>query len=80
MKGRDYQVLVKNSLGRREWEKATAYKRQNIVENAMFRYKKIIGNNMKSRSLENQVIESEISVNILNRMTAMGMPKTIEVI
>jgi hypothetical protein len=37
-------------------------------------YKIIIGNKLKSRSIDNQKIESKIAVNILNQMTNLGMP------
>jgi hypothetical protein len=40
----------------------------------MYRYKIIIGNKLKSRSIDNQKIESKIAVNILNQMTNLGMP------
>jgi hypothetical protein len=38
----------------------------------MYRYKIIIGNKLKSRSIDNQKIESKIAVNILNVFTKMG--------
>ena len=60
--------------GRHHWQKETNYGRRAKVENAMYRYKIIIGNKLKSRSIENQKIESKIAVNILNKMTNLGMP------
>ena len=60
--------------GRHHWQKETNYGRRAKVENTMYRYKIIIGNKLKSRSIENQKIESKIAVSILNKMTNLGMP------
>jgi hypothetical protein len=60
--------------GRQRWQDYTDYGRRAKVENTMYRYKIIIGNKLKSRSIDNQKIESKIAVNILNQMTNLGMP------
>ena len=59
---------------RQRWQDYTDYGRRAKVENTMYRYKIIIGNKLKSRSIDNQKIESKIAVNILNQMTNLGMP------
>jgi hypothetical protein len=58
------------------WQKKTEYGRRAKAENTMFRYKTIIGNKLKARSTENQKVESNVAVNILNRMTKLGMPRS----
>lgn len=45
------------------------------VENAIYRYKTIIGRTLRSKNTANQNTEVKIGVNILNRMKALGMPK-----
>ncbi len=45
----------------------------------MFRFKTIIGPKMRSRKFEIQKTEAAIGIAILNRFTAIGMPKTIRV-
>ncbi len=60
--------------GRHYWQKETNYGRRARVENIMYRYKIIIGNKLKSRSIANQKIESKLAVNIINSMTNLGMP------
>jgi hypothetical protein len=45
----------------------------------MFRYKRIIGDRLRSRSSEGQRIEGLIGVNILNRMTVLGMPESVAI-
>ncbi len=40
----------------------------------MGRYKQMIGNYLRSRSLENQRTEAKIGVTVLNKMTTLGRP------
>ena len=58
------------------WQKKTKYSRRAKAENTMFRYKTIIGNKLKARRAENQKVESKVAVNILNKMTKLGMPRS----
>lgn len=62
--------------GRKRWQKHTNYGRRAKAENAIYRYKSIIGNKLKSRTFLNQKTESKVSANILNIMTKLGMPDT----
>ncbi len=61
-------------VGRRQWRKESGAHQQARAENAMFRYKRIIGDCLRSRSPERQQTEAMLGVNILNRMTTLGMP------
>ena len=45
----------------------------------MFRYKRIIGDRLRSRSPERQQTEALIAVDILNRMAAFGMPNSVAI-
>jgi hypothetical protein len=47
-----------------------------MVENTIYRYKQIIGREMRDRTLAGQRVEHRIGCEILNRMTALGMPDT----
>lgn len=62
--------------GRKRWQKHTNYGRRAKAENAIYRYKSIIGNKLKSRTFLNQKTESKVAANILNIMTKLGMPDT----
>jgi hypothetical protein len=42
----------------------------------MFRFKRIIGSRLRSRTFDGQRIETEIGINILNRMTLLGTPNS----
>ena len=45
----------------------------------MFRFKTIIGANLKSRSIANQKTEAAVAVRYLNSVTALGMPVSIKI-
>ncbi len=60
-------------VGRRQWRKEAGAHRQARADNAMFRFKRIIGDRLRSRSPERQQTEAKIGVNILNRMTTLGL-------
>ena len=42
----------------------------------MFRFKQIVGDRLRARTFERQKREAMIGVNIINRMTALGMPES----
>ena len=62
------------SVGKRQWRKESGAYQQAHAENGMYRYKRIIGDRLRSRSSDGQRVEAMIGVNILNRMTMLGMP------
>ena len=66
-------------LGRREWYAISGYSRRSLVENPVFRYKSILGQRMRSRSLGNQRVEVSLACKILNTMTDLGRPDSIKV-
>ena len=48
-----------------------------MVENAVYRYKAIMGPEIRARTLARQRVEHRIGCEILNnKMTALGMPDT----
>jgi len=50
-----------------------------MVENAIFRYKTIIGRGMRSRILVGQRVEVQLACRVLNTMTRLGMPDSCRV-
>jgi hypothetical protein len=61
-------------LGRREWHERSGYSRRSMVENAIYRYKTIIGRGMRSRTVPGQQVEVQLACRVLNTMTRLGMP------
>ncbi len=67
-------------VGRRQWRKESGAHRQARAENAMFRYKRLIGTALRAKKPRAQANEAKISVNVLNRMFALGMPDSEAVV
>ena len=65
---------IYEAVGRRQWKKDSGYHRQARVENAVFRYKSVIGDRLRARHPRAQETEAAIACNILNRMTELGRP------
>lgn len=65
--------------GREQWKKISNYHKRSVVETHMFRLKTIFGEKLSSRKFENQVTEARIRTSILNQMTNLGMPLTVDV-
>ena len=74
LRQRDAAVRSIDEVGRREWRKAAGAHQQARAENAMFRYKTIIGDALRGRSGPTQRTEARIGVRILNIMTELGRP------
>jgi len=68
-----------HGLGRREWHKRAGYSTRSMVENAIYRYKTIIGRVMRSRSLAGQQMEVQLACRVLNTMRRLGMPDSYRV-
>ena len=73
---RDRHIRAIERHGRREWYKLSGFTKRSMVENAVYRYKAIIGPEMRTRTLARQRVEHRIGCEILNKMTALGMPDT----
>jgi hypothetical protein len=56
------------------WKKLKGYHRRSLGETAMFRFKRVFGNDLRSRILETQRAESRAKCEALNKMTKLGMP------
>jgi hypothetical protein len=76
---RNRNIRSMRRLGRREWHANSGYSRRSLVENAVFRYKAILGQSMRSRSLRSQRAEVRLACKILNTMTRLGMPDSVKV-
>jgi hypothetical protein len=79
IKERNKNIISVYRYGKDVWKKKMNYHKRSLVENAFFRLKTIFGGNLASRKFENQQIEAVIKCQILNRMSAIGMPKSYAV-
>lgn len=71
---RNHTVEACWAIGRDNWKKGTNYHQRSLAETAMFRFKTIVGATLASRKEANQISEALLKVQILNRMTHLGMP------
>ena len=65
--------------GRAHWKKEVGYHRRSRVETFMFRYKTILGDRLAARRNWTQFTEVKIKLDVLNRMTELGMPRSARV-
>ena len=77
---RDQHVLTIDAHGRSNWQKTSGYNRRSKVEAAISRYKRVIGDALKSRDDARRVTEVKIAVKSLNRMGELGQAKFIRVV
>ena len=78
-KQRDKNIELVDELGIQEWKKEYGYHRRSIAENAIYRYKKILGSRMSRRNFENQKAEANIKVALLNTMIRIAKPLSIPI-
>ena len=71
---RNRHIRSIDRVGRREWSKKSGYSKRSLVENTIFRYKLILGREMRSRTLAGKRVEVRLGCKILNTMANLGMP------
>ena len=69
---RDRHILEIEERGRMHWQKASGYNRRSKVEASIGRYKRVIGDALKSRADDRRKAEVAIAVKALNRMRELG--------
>lgn len=65
---RESAVQAVRQIGRAKWKNATGYHMRSISETAMYRYKQLIGDRLRSRRFDNQATEAFLGCRILNLM------------
>jgi Transposase DDE domain len=74
---RDRHIQVIAEQGRMGWQKTSGYNARAGVEGTMSRYKRIIGDTLRSHSRPAQETETRIAVSVLNRMLDLGRPESV---
>lgn len=65
---------------RKIWKEEVNYHQRSLRETAMYRLKKLMGSFFWSRNEASQKQETLIKINLINEMTALGMPDSTPVI
>ncbi len=71
---RDRHIQLIEERGRLGWQRAVDYGKRSLAEVAMFRYKKLIGRGLHTRTLPTQKTEATFAYKVINIMTSLGMP------
>ena len=69
--------LGNNEEARKQWKKDIGYHARSLAETAMFLFKSMFGQHLKSRNFNNQLSEIAIKVKLFNHATRLGIPKII---
>ena len=79
LRERNRNIRSRARLGKRQWHTKSGYSKRSLVENAVYRYKCIIGRTMRSRTLQGQRVEPRVGCRVLNTMTALETPESHQV-
>src|SRR4030088_498737 len=74
---RDRHLQLIAERGRMGWQRASGYNWRALVEADIGRYKRVIGDTLRSRTEGRQTIEVAIAVASLNRMLELGRPEYV---
>jgi DDE family transposase len=76
---RDRHLRAIAEQGRLGWQKSSGYNRRALAEAAVSRYKRVIGDALRSRTDRRQATEAAIGVHVLNRMLELGRPESVRI-
>lgn len=76
---RNKTIEAIEQMGKKKWKESVGYHKRSLAETAMYRYKSIIGDHLKSRKHQNQLTEAKISCQILNQMLRLAKPVSVKV-
>ena len=76
---RDRHLRMITERGRMAWQKASGYNLRAKVEASIGRYKRVIGDAIRSRTDQTEATEVAIAAATLNRMLAVGIPNYVRI-
>ena len=76
---RDRHLQFIAQHGRAAWQKASGYTIRARVEATIGRFKRVIGNGLRSHTDERRATEVNVAIHALNRMLDLGRPSSIRV-
>ena len=74
---RDPHLKIIAERGRMAWQKAAGHNCRALVEADISRFKRVIGNRLRSRTDHRRATEVAIAVTALNRMLELGRPEYV---
>jgi hypothetical protein len=76
---RDCHLQCIAERGRMGWQKASSYNDRALVEADISRWKRVIGDGLRSQTDGRQATEVAIAANVLNRMLELGRPEYVRI-
>ena len=76
---RDRHLQAITEHGRMAWQKASGYNWRALVEADISRWKRVIGDGLRSQTDGRQATEVAIAVGVLNRMLELGRPEYVRI-
>jgi hypothetical protein len=76
---RDRHLQLIAERGRMAWQKASGYTKRARAEATIGRFKRVIGDGLRSRTDERRATEMDVAVQVLNRMLELGRPTYVRV-
>jgi hypothetical protein len=76
---RDRHLQLIAEQGRRAWQRASGYTKRARAETAIGRYKRVIGDGLRSHTEERRATEVAIAVHVLDRMLHLGRPTYVRI-
>jgi hypothetical protein len=77
---RDRYIEAITKHGRMAWQKASGYNWRALVEADISRWKRVIGDGLRSQTDGRQATELAIAVGVLNRMLELGRPEYVRIV
>src|SRR3954466_3975529 len=76
---RDRHLQLITKRGRRGWQTASGYTKRAGAETAISRFKRVIGDELRSHTDERRATEMDVAVHVLNRMLDLGRPTYVRI-
>ena len=76
---RDCHLKSIAERGRMGWQKASGYNDRALVEADISRWKRVIGDGLRSQTDGRQATEVAIAAGVLNRMLELGRPEYVRI-
>jgi hypothetical protein len=77
---RDRHLRCIAARGRMGWQKASGYNWRALVEADISRWKRVIGERLRSQTDRRQASEVAIAADVLNRMLELGRPEYVRIV
>jgi hypothetical protein len=76
---RDRHLHLIAEKGRMGWQTASGYTKRARAEATIGRYKRVIGDGLRSHTDERRATEMDVAVQVLNRMLELGRPTYVRI-